>query len=385
MKKVRGSPALHLIDRYAGIPALALVGALRRKRLPPTKIETIGLLKGGAIGDTVLLSGVIQDLRVAFPAAKLVLFVGESNYELAQLLEGVDKLVKAPVGDPRKGFRAMRSVPLDVMIDFAQWSRAEALYALASDAKFKIGFCTAGQHRHYGFDRAVEHSGDGHEIDNYRRLLHVLGAKTGQLPRLRATHRAAAFEEPYVVCHLWPGGRRKVRKQWPVENWIKLLEEFAGQGFHVVLTGGPDDTAGNGNVLKQLSSTARAMCTNFAGANLFDTIGVLSHAQLVVSVDTGIMHIASALGVSLVALHGPTFSRRWGPLSKNAIAIDTPHPEGGYISLGWEDRSPAPPCMEAISFESVLSACNRLVVVVPATDSLPLSDQHMEVLRKAER
>jgi heptosyltransferase III len=385
MKKVRGSPALHLIDRYAGIPTVALLGGLRRKRRLPDKIETIGLLKGGAIGDTVLLSGVIHDLRAAFPDAKLVLFVGESNHEIAQFLEGVDQLVIAPMGDPRKGFRAMRSVPLDVMIDFAQWSRAEALYALASDAKFKIGFRTAGQHRHFGFDRIVEHAGDGHEIENYRRLLHVLGAKTGQPPRLRSSARIEAFGEPYVVCHLWPGGRRKERKQWPSENWIKLLEEFAAQGFHVVLTGGPDDTAANANILKQLSSAARVMSTDFAGASLPDTLSLLSHAQLVVSVDTGIMHIASALGVPLVALHGPTSSTRWGPLSKKAIAIDTPHPEGGYISLGWEDRSPAPPCMEMISFESVRQACKRLLAQVSIEDSLPLSDRHVEVLRKAQR
>src|SRR5271154_46086 len=257
--KVRGNSTLHLIDRYAGIPAVAVLGGLRRKRQLPGKIKTIGLLKGGAIGDTVLLSGVIQDLRLAFPAAKLIFFVGESNYEIAQILDGVDQVVKAPMADPRAGFRAMRSVSLDVLIDFAQWSRAEALFALASDAKFKIGFRTPGQHRHFGFDRIVEHSSEGHEIENYRRLLHVIGAKTGQLPHLRASARVGVPDEPYAVCHLWPGGRRKDRKQWPLENWKKLLEEFADKGLQIVLTGGPGDAAANGNVLKQLSPAARAL------------------------------------------------------------------------------------------------------------------------------
>src|ERR1700737_4047468 len=125
MIQLRGNPALHLLDRYAGVPAVATLGRLRRRRALPAKIETIGLLKGGAIGDTVLLSAVIADLRKAFADAKLILFAGEGNYEMACMLDGIDKVVKAPTGNPLRGFKAMRSARVDVMIDFGQWSRLE--------------------------------------------------------------------------------------------------------------------------------------------------------------------------------------------------------------------------------------------------------------------
>jgi heptosyltransferase I len=78
---------------------------------------------------------------------------------------------------------------------------------------------------------------------------------------------------------------------------------------------------------------------------------------MVVSVDTGIMHLAAALGVPVIGLHGPTSSKRWGPIGRNADAIDSPDPGAGYLYLGFEVPAVPPPCMEAISYETVLDEC----------------------------
>src|SRR6267378_7214310 len=97
MTGLRGSPLLHLLDRYLGIPTIALLGRLRRKRPLPAKIETIGLLRTVAIGDTVLMSGIIADLRRAFPGASLVFLAGPSNFEIASMIDGLDRVVKVPI------------------------------------------------------------------------------------------------------------------------------------------------------------------------------------------------------------------------------------------------------------------------------------------------
>ena len=83
MIKLRGNSMLHHLDRYGGIPAIVVLGHMRRKRAAPSTIQTIGLLKLGAIGDTVLMSAVIADLRHAFPNASITFFSGESNFEIA--------------------------------------------------------------------------------------------------------------------------------------------------------------------------------------------------------------------------------------------------------------------------------------------------------------
>jgi heptosyltransferase I len=361
MIKVRGNPSLHFLDRYVGIPAIALAGKLRKKRGLPENIRKIGLLKGGAIGDTVLLSAVIADLRDAFPSAELILFAGESNYEMACLLDGVDCVIKAPAGNVLKGIGAMRSTRVDVLLDFGQWTRLESIFTILSKSAFTIGFRTNKQHRHHGFDQAVDHSCEKHEVENYRTLVRALGVKTSHLPSLSVPVETPSISRSYVVFHLWPGGRRRELKQWPSDRWRRLISDFVGIGFNVVLTGSLSDKKINDLLLSELPETVRASTSNVAGTSLAKTLGLLAGARLVVSVDTGIMHLASALGSRLVSLHGPTSSKRWGPLNSRSIALDTPLPEGGFISLGWEEISPVPACMEAIAYETVRDACESLL------------------------
>src|SRR5689334_15262598 len=94
----RGNRILRLLDRALGIPIVFALGLLQvRARQFPARIDSIGILETAAIGDTVLLSAVLSDLRDAFPGAHIVLFAGDSNVEVARLLSGVDSVVRLPV------------------------------------------------------------------------------------------------------------------------------------------------------------------------------------------------------------------------------------------------------------------------------------------------
>jgi ADP-heptose:LPS heptosyltransferase len=361
MIRKRGSAVLHFLDRYAGIPAVAILGHARRKRALPSKIRTFGLLRTAAIGDTVLISAAIADLHAAFPDASVIVFAGPTNFEMARMLDGVDEVVEIPTLNIAAALRRVRSIAVDVMVDFGQWPRLDALLAQLSRASFTIGFQTRGQHRHYGYDATVEHSSHVHEIENYRRLMRALGVKTGNPPRLRPPSPDASSAANYAVFHLWPGGRRKKLKQWPDERWVALVEEIASREMQVVLSGALADRAGNDAILERVRPSAGRFVCNAAGSSLQETVAMLAHSRLVVSVDTGVMHMAAALGVPLVALHGPTSSRRWGPISERAIAVDSPLDGCGYLHLGWE-QSPRPlTCMECIPYEAVRDACRCII------------------------
>jgi ADP-heptose:LPS heptosyltransferase len=353
----RGNPLLHYLDRYAGIAAVALLACTRRKRPLPSGIETIGILKAGAIGDTVLVSAVIADLRSAFPNASIIFFAGASNFEIANMLEDVNRVIELPILNPVAAMRAIRSIDVDVMVDFGQWSRMDALLSFLSKSRFTIGFRTSGQRRHYGYDLAVGHSSNVHELDNFRSLVHPLGAHAGNIPFLRAPEKAPAVAREYLAFHLWPGGRRRQLKEWPTNGWLRLVEEFASPEMGVVLTGSPLDRGRNDDFIASVVPRARPFVLNAAGSSLQRTAAILAGASLVVSVDTGLMHIAAALGVPLVALHGPSSSKRWGPISQTAIVVESPIAGCGYISLGWESMPNPPACMEGIRFEMVRDAC----------------------------
>jgi heptosyltransferase-3 len=361
---------LRFLDRYIGIPALAVLGLMRRKRKRPTKLDRIGLFTMTAIGDTVLISGVVADLRRAFPHAELIFFAGPTNLEIAHMLDGIDRVVSVPIGDPPAGIRAFRSVPVDVLLDFCQWARLGALFTFFSKARYTVGFLTPGQHRHYCYDLSVEHSSEVHEIQNFRRLVGTLGIETGNSPFLRTSPDGLRSIRNCAVFHLWPGGMRRQLKQWPSDRWLQLIEEFAGWGLQVVLTGARHDYINNEEVINRLQPWTRGNVTNAAGESLQEMATTLASSRIVVSVDTGVMHVAAALGVPLVALHGPSSSRRWGPVSKNAVVVESRLPGCGYISLGWEMASRPLACMESIRYENVRDEC--LAILEKESKKLPI-------------
>jgi heptosyltransferase III len=349
------------MDRYVGIPTVAILGAARRKRKKPSTIKCIGLFKIGAIGDTVLISAVIADLRSAFPKASITFFAGKSNLELVRMLDGIDHIVEVSTQNLLAGIKAIRSVDVDVLLDFGQWSRLEAFYSRLSRARFTIGFRTSEQYRHYGFDRCVDHSTEIHELENLRALVRIIGADARHAPFIKAPQQITRPAQPYLVLHLWPGGRRRKVKEWPIERWLRLMEAFAGEKLNVVLTGGPVDRPRNDELIIATAPQYRRFVTNVAGCSLEETAAFLSSAKLVVSVDTGVMHMAAALGVPLVALHGPTASKRWGPIGPKVMVVETTVRDCGYINLGWEDPTCPPACMEGVRYEEVYEACrNRL-------------------------
>lgn len=88
-------------------------------------------------------------------------------------------------------------------------------------------------------------------------------------------------------------------KRWPKNYWIKLIELLPDKNF--VLLGGPDD-----HFIEDICQTAPARCLNLAGkCSLTANIPVISGAELLISNDTGLMHIAEQLGHSCIALMGP--------------------------------------------------------------------------------
>jgi len=127
----RGSKVVHLLDRYIGIPVvwfLGLLGKIKKNKQPFSNIKKIAILKINAIGDTVLLSAAIKDLREKYRDAKLTIFVGETNYEIATILPDVNETIKLPIKNPLRTIIDIRKRGrYDLWIDFGPWPRLNAL------------------------------------------------------------------------------------------------------------------------------------------------------------------------------------------------------------------------------------------------------------------
>src|SRR5580658_8328503 len=123
----RGNYRARLLDRYLGIALVFALGTLRRRRIIPAEPKHIGLLNTAAVGDTILMSGPVADLRAQHRHARITLVSGPSNYEIACMVNHVDKVIRLPVFNPVASLSLLRAQRFDVLLDFGPWCRLNAL------------------------------------------------------------------------------------------------------------------------------------------------------------------------------------------------------------------------------------------------------------------
>ena len=359
----RGNPRLKFLDRYVGVPVVAALGlghTLRGARVVPTEWHTIGILLTSGIGDTVLATGVLNDLRAAHPDARIVLFVTANNADFARLLTVPDAVVELPVRKVWNAVRAVRAEHCDVLIDLSAWRRFDAALSALSGARAQVGLKTPGQFRHYGYDVVVDH-GQDHEIENDRRLVARVGVASTSEPNLPLPEGATApVTRPYAVLHLWPGGANFETRSWPVERWLELATRLRDRGFEIALTGGVGDVDVSGALVDDWVRRG-VPAHNAAGGDWPETLAWLGFAAGVVSVNTGVMHVAAALGTPTVALNGPTSGARWGPRGPYTRCVASPMVPDGYLNLGFERDERFRDCMLEISVDMVVDAWDDLI------------------------
>ena len=270
-----------------------------------------------------------------------------------------------PLKNPIAAIRLINSFNPDLVVDFAQWPRISAVLLALSKAKFTVGFKTKDQYRHFCYDRVVGHNSKIHEFDNFANLLASVGVPRPAWPQLTLSaivcERIDALAlRSFVVCHPWAAGVKHEMREWPADCWRRLAKVLIERGYDVVFTGGPDDVGSTSDLLAGFPNSEPRIF-NCAGLySLEETAVLLARATAVVSVNTGIMHIAAAVSAVLVGLHGPTDPHRWGPLSNRAISLSADTPNSGYLNLGFEYPRNAQPCMQHIEVDAVLKSIAKL-------------------------
>jgi heptosyltransferase I len=360
------------LDFRVGIPLLHVLALFHRRRKVPVEIQKIGVLSSAALGDTLLFSGALQDVRAAYPAAEIVHLCTAQNVAAAEMIPGASRRVLISLTKPWPSVKAMRAEKFDVLLDFTSWPRLTAVYTLLAGAKYTVGFRTAGQHRSVGYDKTVEHRADCHEVVNLRRLAAVLGEEElgtrfedrGHAPAVvvRETAEVPFAEEPDVVAlHLWASGQRSWLREWPEERWVELAQRLAGPETLFVVTGAPSDAERSAPFVEKLRA-AGLRAEAFVSPDGFTTlVHVLRRSRLVVSVNTGVMHLAAIAGARLVAINGPNSNRRWGPVGPRAVGVEAPGEGCGYLHLGFNFDGQATDCMKRTSVEMVYDAAQKLL------------------------
>lgn len=112
-----------------------------------------------------------------------------------------------------------------------------------------------------------------------------------------------------------PGAEYGPAKRWPAAHFAQLAREFAARGSAVWLVGSPKDHA----VAESIAQSSDGACINLCGrTSIAEAIDLLAAARLIVTNDSGLMHVAAAVGRPLIALYGSSSPRFTPPLSEQA-------------------------------------------------------------------
>ncbi len=300
--------------------------------------KRIAIVMMSAVGDAVHVLPVVNSLKAAAPDCHITWIIQPGPYQLVKEHAAVDDFV---IFDRRRGWRAFRDLRREV-----KDRRFDLVIAL--QVYFKAGLITAMLRapRKLGFDRVrardanwlftterIPARGQRHVQDQYLEFLEHLGVpavlewKIGPTAEERARYAGILppADGPTVALVV---GTSKPAKEWPAERYAELVDRLHREtGARCIVVGGRSDR--EVAAMETISRLAEHPPVDMLEWDLRRLVYLLDGADVLVSPDTGPLHIGAALGTPSVALVGYTNPRRVGPYRRfEDLLIDAYGDEG---------------------------------------------------------
>ena len=343
------------------------------------------LLKPSSLGDIIQALPVLRLLKLHYPKSEIFWWIDSA---LAPLLEGDPDLTgivrferrrwKSPLHWPEmfQSIRWLRAHHFDLVIDLQSLARSGA-FAWLARGKFLTGLDDAREGANGFYDLAVPRkSFHTHAVDWYLSVLPPLGVPVHKnfiwLPERKQIaddvkrkwfSEPSTFNlQPSTLVLLQPGARWE-NKRWPVEHFCSLVtsleKKFPAARFAVL--GGKDDSP----LGEKISAVAPEKMLNLCGkTTLPEMIEIIRLGDLLITNDTGPMHVAAALGQPLIALFGPTEPRRTGPYGQlqNVLRLDLPCSPCLKSDCAFEKKDE---CLRALMPATVFERAVKLLTAFP--------------------
>lgn len=318
--------------------------------------------KYGALGDLLMCTPLLRQLRRARPDARITALVGRRS---AAAIAGHPACDRIETFDERT-MTAAGSWRLPALI--ARLARADQVFVLDKHRVFGLLARLSGVRARIGFDRFGEgrwHStavpyGDAirHEVDCYLSLLTAAGLPMDAQDRALEAPGLLAAAPPASLPWALPSGYRVLinagginpREHSTVRRLPSALFETVAQRCAAL---GPVVFLGN-EAERQAYPAGGPDVVNLAGrTTLAQAAAVLRGARAVITTDCGLMHLAGAVGAPTVALFGPTNPHRLCPPGVRPLWVDEDRYDSAYETFG---RVPAGQWFERLSADRIMAA-----------------------------
>lgn len=296
----------------------------------PDNIAKILIINLAFIGDVILSTPVARALREHYPQACINMLTVPVAAPIAELNPYINKVIQYDKNSRQRKWlsaleliRELKTHRYDLVI-CTNFAVRGAIIAWAVGAPNRIGYDT--QHGKWFLTRtaSAERPVIRHEAENYLDVLQPLGITTFDTS-LALTIREKDRQNVKQVLKRTPGRPLIIicpagnypRKSWTNEGYLTVIKELAPIA-DLALIGGKAEQP----MLNELNSQTGDQAQVFGGTlNLKELTALVADADLLITVDTGPLHISQAVGTPVVALFGPTDPAAWGPRNKQDVVF----------------------------------------------------------------
>ncbi|GMR05362.1 MAG: lipopolysaccharide heptosyltransferase I [Thermodesulfobacteriota bacterium] len=331
------------------------------------------IIKLSSIGDCIHTLPAVASLREGFEKkgikARIDWLVEEAASSVLARSRLIDNVIVVKRGwlknfsENRRVARALAATRYDLVLDFQGLLKSGVWVYLSKGAR-RAGFSNGREMSHLFLnDRLPAYDPERHAVDRYLDLaVHAGGASgparfqvdTGKAAKSaeRKLREAGVGKEPFFVI---VSRARWATKLWGEERFARLARHLCKEtGFKAVLAGGAEDRAS----LEAMKEEIGFGAVNLAGrTDLSELAEVFRRARFAVTVDSGPMHLAAAVGTRCVAIFGPTAPWRTGPYGSRHIVVR----KGLECSPCFSRKCAEPKCMTSITVDDVLEAMKPLL------------------------
>lgn len=344
------------------------------------------IVKLSAIGDVIHTLPALNALRAHDPHAHIAWLVEAAAADLLIGHRALDRVIVShrkrwlrELKGPRRRqamseigafWRELRDTDYDMIIDFQALLKSALLVRLARGTR-KIGFDRGMQHQEHSYlflnERVPPVDMDVHALTRGLMLLNAIGIDTPAVVYdIPVSARDRRRVDSLLDAHGIDGSRRLVAinpvalwetKLWLNDRFAALADRLVREHrVDVVFTGG----AGDRGTIDEIRGMMSTRAVDLAGRTTLTMLAALyQRAHLVVSTDTGPMHLAAAVGTSVVALFGPTAPWRTGPFGEGHTVVRTAPPCSPCFKRQCDGHRCR--CMRDITVDQVLASIQPML------------------------
>lgn len=361
---------------------LYFINKLRFHSARKHSLHTCLLIQISAIGDAILSIPGINALREKhFRVTVLCNRANEPIYKQAgfeTILFDLELYIRRP-HILFKLISQLRARQFGYVIDALPWVRLSGLISglLSAEHTTLVGFELSSEKKDIIYDTKTAHRNDRHEVENYWALCNAVTHLHGkwndfflfpegvdvlsfeEIERLKQKVGFDFITESFICIHPWSGGYRGQDKEWPIQYYLTLANLLPSE-YRLIVTGTSADAGRCSPLEKSLKFKIVA-----GKLSLRETMVVIKHSQLVLTINTGILHLAAILGKDIVCLNGPAGSLRWGGLQRNSgqtiLNTEANSSCSPCLNLGFEFKCKEMICMPTIKPTAVQHAINTIL------------------------